>query len=147
MNPRDHALAVIKESLEKDPQFLIALQYLGMLKDDALLPIKESSPIVERIETIPPEIHYLRPPDSFQEVYDRQTKPEPYIPRQPSVESMAMRYRGERISRDNKSPIHPQTGRTLFSMWVEKQIPWSPAVMGWDEDDPRVDAMYRETGG
>lgn len=136
-DPRARALAVVRRALQLPSQveLFVAMQYLSMLRDDALAPLREADAqddIIGRILSVPPapEPAYARPrrvPEM--PAATRAWMETPETPGRP-LASGRVRHRvgGRRNS--------------LFARWVEGEIEWSPAVMGWSDDDPRAEGWH-----
>lgn len=153
---REVALEVVRRALHEPGdrlELLVALQFCGMLKADALAELRASDPdanIVERILSVPPapEPVYAAQP----QVRVVSPHPEDWRAREFAREvTRATRTRRERVDpeiamvRAATVVGRKRTGeRSLFSMWMEKEIEWTPAVFGWTDDDPRADAMREQ---
>lgn len=120
---RASALAVVRRGLREQAELLIALQWLGMLAPDALRELREEDAIVARIMSVP-------------------VQPEPATRKRPvraPQERAAMRQAGRVAMARTRSPRVAGTDRTQFARWVEGEVEWSPAIMGWSADDPRAE--------
>ncbi len=137
MTPRDHALRAVQEGLDRDPAMFVALAYLGMLVPDALAPLREGGgqdDIIGRILSVPP---------APEPAYARVRVARPAQPRP------AQRVRQQSLMGDgrvSRSKARQTRERSLFAQWMEGEVAWSPAVMGWDDDDVRADAMIGVDG-
>jgi hypothetical protein len=132
---QEQALETIREAMTRDPAPFIALQFLGMLVPDALAPLRDGAEddIIGRILSVPP---------APEPVYWRREAGggrRPGARKRPQVIAVGGPVGKVREVR------RPHRDRSLFSRWMEGEIAWSPAVMGWTDDDPRVDQM-REMG-
>lgn len=128
------ALQVVERALSESVELMVALQYLGMLQEDALAPLREIAaavPIVERIAEVPAV------PVSRQEIMEQQRARREMLRQRHTAPGVA-------YPRFDRSPPS-QKQASLFAEWVDGRIAWSPAVMGWASDDPRVD-QARELG-
>jgi hypothetical protein len=123
-DPRAQALGVVHDALARDPAVFVALQYLGMLRDEALGELRDSRQpdIVERILSVPPapEPAYARPAV----VRERRSR----APALPSEIRAGTWQRAQRYGQGSRAQ------RQLFVDWMENRIEWSPAVMGWEDE-------------
>ncbi len=133
MTPRDHALHAVRDALDREPAVFVALQYLGLLVPDAMQPLREThDDIIGRILRVPaaPEPPSARP-ERFRQTGEARTPiptihaPSPLVP-------------GQRVSHSTR---RADGGRSLFAQWIENEIEWSPAVMGWADDDVRAEGV------
>ena len=128
--PRDHALGVIREAIDRDPALFVALAYCGMLKDDALAPLRDDDArLIERILSVPPA-------------------PSPVYERAPRADAPRRRESVRVLSPSCVPPIGGSGGSrvggtrgSLFAQWIEGEVSWSPAVMGWADDDARAEGF------
>lgn len=124
MDPAELARDVVREALKDDLALFVALQYLGIVDGsqirkqfalDLIEPTQE--PVVDAPRRVYPE-------DRPRPIPTRVTamKGSPFAVNPDGTVS----YQGKRQSE----------ARTLFSQWMENEIPWDPSVFGWDEDNP-----------
>jgi hypothetical protein len=126
------ALESVRLAFEETPELFVAMQYLGMLGETGLEPLRtldalENADALDRVMRVPIA---LAPPVAY------------FTPRQVAphrrAEQTVYRSVGAALKARDKSPIDPTTGRTLFSLWMEGAIPFSPHIMGWSSDDDRA---------
>lgn len=136
---RAQALDVIRARLGEPAgvELLIALQYCGMLRDDALAPLRADdaetgADLIGRILSVPPA-----PEPAYAQPAARMPERRRAVSVQDVEEIGRVIWAGRARHR-----VGGHRG-TLFARWMEGEIPWSPAVMGWDDDDPRADG-YRD---
>jgi hypothetical protein len=141
---RAAAMQVVERALSEQVDLMVALHYLGMMAPDALAPLKEiaaAAPIVERMAAIPAA------PIGRQEIIAQQRQ------RREQIRARRAATSDVQPPGDVLAPplvygaVSHRVGGTgsLFARWVDGEIAWSPAVMGWDEDDARVE-QARELG-
>lgn len=136
-NPRDHALAQIREALERDPALFVAMQYAGMLIPDALAPLRDDDRgMIERILSVPPAPEperVIAVGGPIGQVREYRARPEPRRPRSRHEPSLLGADGGPGRVRQTREQ------QAMFREWVEGQRAWSPEVMGWGADDARAE--------
>ena len=125
-DPRAMALGVVQRALERREgiELLVALQYVGALKDDALAALREADradDVVGRILSVPPAPEPVRAKPSARQRHE-----------------VIRREHGLNVERPAASR-RERRQREMFSEWMDGRAEWCPAVMGWADDDERAE--------
>ena len=133
------ARAVVLDGLREDAALFIAMQYLGMIDGAAL-----KKQFAEDLNPDPPRVENVVQTPYFDQ--DGQ-KREMYVAGSRPIQTM----KGSPFQTNPDGTVSyvgkKSQSRSLFAAWMEKEVKWSPAVFGWEEDHPLADAARREIEG